>query len=149
MTKVAIIYYSATGTTYELAKAVEAGAKEAGAETKLLKVKETAPEAAINSNEGWKKNIEATKDIGEATTDDLEWADAIIFGTPTRYGGATSQLRAFIDTTGGLWAKGALIDKIGSSIYNCGNGARRTRKHGFVAQFGLLSLGNDYRFARL
>ncbi len=116
MTKVAIIYYSATGTTYELAKAVEAGAKEAGAETKLLKVKETAPEAAINSNEGWKKNIEATKDIGEATTDDLEWADAIIFGTPTRYGGATSQLRAFIDTTGGLWAKGALIDKIGSSF---------------------------------
>ncbi len=116
MTKVAIIYYSATGTTYELAKAVEAGAKEAGAETKLLKVKETAPEAAINSNEGWKKNIEATKDIGEATTDDLKWADAIIFGTPTRYGGATSQLRAFIDTTGGLWAKGALIDKIGSSF---------------------------------
>jgi NAD(P)H dehydrogenase (quinone) len=116
MAKVAIIYYSATGTTCELAKAVEAGAKEAGAETKLLKVKETAPEAAINSNEGWKKNIEATKDIGEATTDDLEWADAIIFGTPTRYGGATSQLRAFIDTTGGLWAKGALIDKIGSSF---------------------------------
>jgi len=116
MAKVAIIYYSATGTTYELAKAVEAGAKEAGAETKLLKVKETAPEAAISSNEGWKKNIEATKDIGEATTDDLKWADAIIFGTPTRYGGATSQLRAFIDTTGGLWAKGALIDKIGSSF---------------------------------
>jgi len=116
MAKVAIIYYSATGTTYELAKAVEAGAREAGAETKLLKVKETAPEAAINSNEGWKKNIEATKDVGEATTADLEWADAIIFGTPTRYGGATSQLRAFIDTTGGLWAKGALIDKIGSSF---------------------------------
>ena len=52
----------------------------------------------------------------EATTDDLEWADAIIFGTPRRYGGAASQLRAFIDTTGGLWAKGALIDKIGSSF---------------------------------
>lgn len=116
MAKVAIIYYSATGTTYELAKAVEEGAREAGAETKLLKVKETAPEAAINSNEGWKKNIEATKDIPEATTDDLEWADAIVFGTPTRYGGASSQLRAFIDTTGGLWGKGALIDKIGSSF---------------------------------
>jgi NAD(P)H dehydrogenase (quinone) len=116
MARVAIIYYSATGTTYELAKAVEEGAKETGAETKLLKVKETAPEAAINSNEGWKKNVEATRDVAEATTDDLEWADAIIFGTPTRYGGAASQLRAFIDTTGGLWAKGALIDKIGSSF---------------------------------
>jgi len=114
--KVAIIYYSSTGTTYELAKAVEEGASEAGAETKLLKVKETVPEAAINSNEGWKKNVEATRDVAEATTDDLEWADAIIFGTPTRYGGAASQLRAFIDTTGGLWAKGALIDKIGSSF---------------------------------
>ncbi len=72
MGKVAIIYYSATGTTYNLAKAVEDGAEEAGAETKLLKVKETAPEAAISANEGWKKNIEATKDISEATTGDLE-----------------------------------------------------------------------------
>ena len=116
MGKVAIIYYSSTGTTYQLAKAVEQGAREAGAETKLLKVKESAPEAAINSNEGWKKNIEATKDILEAKTDDLEWADAIIFGTPTRYGGASSQLRTFIDATGGLWGKGALIDKIGSSF---------------------------------
>jgi NAD(P)H dehydrogenase (quinone) len=116
MAKVAIIFYSATGTTYELARAVEAGAKEAGAETKLLKVKETVPEGVINSNEGWKKNAEATKNVGEATPGDLEWADAIVFGTPTRYGGAASQLRAFIDSTGGLWARGALIDKIGSSF---------------------------------
>lgn len=116
MAKIAIIYYSGTGTTYNLAKAIEEGAREASAETKLLKVKETAPEAAINSNEGWKKNTEATRDVLEATTNDLEWADAIIFGTPTRYGGASSQLRAFIDTTGGLWARGALIDKIGSSF---------------------------------
>jgi NAD(P)H dehydrogenase (quinone) len=70
MGKVAIIYYSSTGTTYGLAKAVEEGAREAGAETKLLKVKETAPEAAINSNEGWKKNVEATRDVAEATTDE-------------------------------------------------------------------------------
>ena len=95
MAKVAIIYYSSTGTTYQLAKAVEEGAREAGAETRLLKVRETAPEAAM---------------------DDLTWADAVIFGTPTRYGGATSQLRAFIDQTGGLWASGALANKIGSSF---------------------------------
>ena len=116
MAKVAIIYYSATGTTYELAKAVETGAREAGAETKILKVKETVPEAVTDKNEGWQKNIEATRNVTEATTADLEWADAIVFGTPTRYGGATSQLRAFIDATGALWARGALIDKIGSSF---------------------------------
>lgn len=116
MAKVAIIYYSSTGTTYQLAKAIEEGAREAGAETKLLKVKETAPEAAIEHNEDWKNHRAETKDISEAATADLEWADAIIFGTPTRYGGAASQLRSFIDTTGGLWAKGALVNKIGSSF---------------------------------
>jgi NAD(P)H dehydrogenase (quinone) len=116
MAKVAIIYYSATGTTYQLAKAVEEGAREAGAETRLLKVRETAPEAAVNSNEKWKNHAEETRGVQEATVDDLKWADAIIFGTPTRYGGATSQLRAFIDQTGGLWASGALVNKIGSSF---------------------------------
>lgn len=116
MAKVAIIYYSSTGTTYQLAKAVEEGAREAGAETRLLKVRETAPEAAINSNEKWKKTAEETRDVAEATMDDLKWADAVIFGTPTRYGGAASQLRAFIDQTGGLWASGALVNKIGSSF---------------------------------
>ena len=114
--KVAIIYYSATGTTYELAKAVEAGAQEAGAETKLLKVKELAPEEAIKSNQGWADHFAATQNVPEAQLSDLEWADAIIFGTPTRYGGATSQLRQFIDTTGGLWFQGKLANKIGSSF---------------------------------
>jgi NAD(P)H dehydrogenase (quinone) len=114
--KIAIIYYSSTGTTYKLAKAIEEGASEAGAEVKVLKVKETAPEAAINSNEKWKQHVADTKDVAEAQLSDLEWADAIIFGTPTRYGGATSQLRAFIDTTGGLWFQGKLANKIGSSF---------------------------------
>lgn len=116
MAKVAIIYYSSTGTTYQLAKAIEEGARNAGAETKFLKVKETAPEAAIKSNAKWAKYVEETGDAAEATTGDLEWADAIIFGTPTRYGNPTSQLRAFIDQTGGLWARGALVNKICSSF---------------------------------
>ena len=114
--KIAIIYYSSTGTTYQLAKAIEEGAREAGAEVRILKVKETAPEAAIKSNEKWAKHIEETAGVAEAGLADLEWADAIIFGTPTRYGGATSQLRAFIDTTGGLWFQGKLANKIGSSF---------------------------------
>lgn len=114
--KVAIIYYSQTGTTYQLARAIEAGANAAGAETRLLKVKEIAPDEAVEKNEGWKKQRDETKHIREATNDDLEWADAVIFGTPTRYGLPSAQLKNFIDQTGGLWAKGALVNKIGSSF---------------------------------
>ena len=116
MAKVAIIYYSATGTTYELAKAVEAGAKAAGAETRLLKVRELAPDEAVAANEGWSKHRLDTQHIAEATLDDLEWADAIIFGTPTRYGLPSAQLKQFIDTTGPLWGAGKLVNKIGSSF---------------------------------
>jgi NAD(P)H dehydrogenase (quinone) len=114
--KLAIIYYSATGTTYDLAKEMEAAAQEAGAEVRLRKVKELAPKEAIESNEKWKKHLEATKDVQEASNDDLEWADAIILGSPTRYGSPTSQLRQFLDGTGPLWQKGKLVNKIASSF---------------------------------
>jgi len=114
--KAAIIYYSATGTTHALAAGVEAGAKDAGAETKLLKVHELAPEAAIQSNKGWAAHRAETENVAEATLADLEWADAIIFGTSTRYGLPTAQLKQFIDTTGGLWFQGKLANKICSSF---------------------------------
>jgi NAD(P)H dehydrogenase (quinone) len=114
--KVAVIYYSATGTTYALARAIEEGAKAAGAEVRFRKVKELAPEEAIKSNQGWAAHREETKDVAEAQLEDLEWADAMIFGTPTRYGLPTAQLKQFIDTTGGLWAKGKLVNKIASSF---------------------------------
>ncbi len=116
MAKVAIIYYSQTGTTHKLAQAVEEGAKEAGAETRLLRVKETVSDEVWGDIPNWKQHIEETSDIKEATNDDLEWADAIIFGTPTRYGLPAAQLKSFIDQTGSLWAKGALVNKIGSSF---------------------------------
>jgi NAD(P)H dehydrogenase (quinone) len=114
--KVAVIYYSATGTTYDLARAVEAGAKEAGAEVRFRKVRELAPEEAIKSNEGWSKHRLQTQDVEEASNDDLEWADAIILGTPTRYGLPAAQLKQFIDGTGPLWGSGKLVNKIGSSF---------------------------------
>jgi NAD(P)H dehydrogenase (quinone) len=114
--KVAVIYYSATGTTYALARAIEEGARAAGAEVRLRKVKELAPEEAIQSNQGWAAHRKETEDVAEAALDDLEWADAIIFGTPTRYGLPTAQLKQFIDMTGGLWAKGKLVNKIASSF---------------------------------
>lgn len=114
--KVAVIYYSATGTTYELARAIEAGAKEAGAEVRFRKVRELAPEEAIKSNEGWSNHRMKTQDVEEASNDDLEWADAIILGTPTRYGLPSAQLKQFIDGTGSLWGSGKLVNKIGSSF---------------------------------
>jgi NAD(P)H dehydrogenase (quinone) len=114
--KLAVIYYSSTGTTYRLAQAVAEGAEGAGAEVRLRKVKELAPEEAIASNGGWAENARATQDVAEATLDDLTWADAIIFGTPTRYGLPTAQLKQFIDTTGGLWATGKLVNKVVSSF---------------------------------
>src|SRR5215470_3567476 len=100
MAKVAIIYYSQTGTTHKLAQAIEEGAKSAGAETRLLRVKETVPGEVYGQIPNWKEHLEATAHIAEATNDDLEWADAIIFGTPTRYGLPSAQLKNFIDQTG-------------------------------------------------
>lgn len=122
MAKIAIIYYSATGTTYEIARAIEEGAKQAGAEVRVLKVKELAPEEAIASNEGWLAHRLETQNVAEATLDDLEWADAIILGTPTRYGLPSAQLKQFIDQTGGLWGQGKLINKIGSSFTSVATG---------------------------
>ena len=114
--KVAVIYYSATGTTYKLAQAVQAGAKDAGAETNLLKVHEIAPEEAIQSNQGWVDHRSETQNVPEAQLSDLEWADAIILGTPTRFGLPTAQIKQFIDQTGGLWFQGKLANKIVSSF---------------------------------
>ncbi len=110
--KVAVIYYSATGNVYGLARAVVEGARKAGAETRLRKVRELAPEEAIKSNQGWYDHALMTEDVPEASMDDLEWADAYIFGTPTRFGNVSAQLKQFIDTTGGLWSQGKLADKV-------------------------------------
>lgn len=119
--KLAVIYYSATGTNYQMAQwAVDAG-KEAGAEVKLLKVPETAPAEATNSNPAWKAHIEAVKDVPEVTHADLEWADAFIFSVPTRYGVMASQLKQFLDTTGGLWAQGKLANKVASGMTSAAN----------------------------
>lgn len=110
--KVAVIYYSATGNVYKLARAVEEGAKEAGAEVRFRRVRELALEEAIKSNPAWHKHHLETQDVPEASLDELEWADAYAFGTPTRYGNVSSQLKQFIDTTGPLWEEGKLADKV-------------------------------------
>lgn len=115
-TKVAVIYYSSTGNVYGLARAVEEGAKEAGAEVRLRRVRELAPEKAIRSNPAWHEHAVRTRDVPEACLEDLEWADAYVFGTPTRYGNVSSQLKQFIDTTAGLWEEGKLANKLVSGF---------------------------------
>jgi len=120
-TKVAVIYYSATGNVYRLAQAIEEGAKEAGAEVRFRKVHELAPEEAIKSNQGWSDHALMTEDVPEADLADLEWADAYIFGTPTRFGNVSAQLKQFIDTAGGLWFEGKLADKVVSGFTSASN----------------------------
>lgn len=119
--KLAVIFYSMGGTNYQLAKWAEEGAKAAGAEVRVLKVQELAPESVIEQNENWKATVEATKDIPVATTDDLEWADAIIFSVPTRFGNMPSQMKQFLDLQGGLWASGKTVNKVVSAMTSAQN----------------------------
>jgi NAD(P)H dehydrogenase (quinone) len=110
--KTLIVYYSATGTNYQLAQWAEEGSTQVGSETRLRKVNELAPESAINQNENWKKHVAKTQHVSVATLEDLEWADAIIFSAPTRYGNLPAQIKQFIDSTGPLWKQGKLANKI-------------------------------------
>lgn len=118
---IAVIFYSATGANYQMAQWAEASAKESGAQVKLLKIKENTPQEAIDENPAWKANVSAMQDIPEVSLDDLEWADGIIFTCPTRYGTIPAQLKAFIDTTGGLWSKGKLADKVVTAMSSAAN----------------------------
>ncbi|MED4454129.1 NAD(P)H:quinone oxidoreductase [Metabacillus fastidiosus] len=119
--KLAVIFYSMGGTNYQLAKWAEEGAKEAGAEVRVLKVQELAPESTIERNEAWKATVEATKDVPIATGDDIEWADAIIFSVPTRFGNMPSQMKQFLDIQGGLWATGKTVNKVVSAMTSAQN----------------------------
>lgn len=114
--KLSVVYYSATGTINEIANALVAEAEAAGAEVRLRRAPELAPDGAIDANPAWRANVEATRDIAEVTADDVVWADAVIFGSPTRYGNIAAQLKQFIDTLGGEWAQGLLADKVYSGF---------------------------------
>jgi NAD(P)H:quinone oxidoreductase type IV len=114
--KVAVVYYSATGTVHQLAENVARGAREAGAEARVLRVPELAPGAAIAANPAWQAHVAATQGAPIATPDDIVRADAVVFGTPTRFGNVASQLKQFIDTLGGQWAQGLLADKVHSGF---------------------------------
>ncbi|MDX3357849.1 NAD(P)H-dependent oxidoreductase, partial [Streptomyces sp. ME01-24h] len=114
--KLAIVYYSSTGTITEIARELHDAAVKAGAEVRLLKTAELAPQAAIDSNPAWAAHHAANGHVQHATPEDIDWADAVIFGTPTRFGNVSAQLKQFIDTLGGLWAEGKLTDKVYSAF---------------------------------
>src|SRR6187455_1266207 len=103
--KVLIPFYSRTGTIEALAKAVAEGAQSEGAEVRLRRARELVGHDALSSVPGWKESAEAMNArYPEPTAEDAAWADAVIFGTPTRFGSVASELKAYIDGLGGLWA---------------------------------------------
>ncbi|WP_037570571.1 NAD(P)H:quinone oxidoreductase [Phaeacidiphilus oryzae] len=136
--RVAVIYYSATGNVHALAKALADGVTSRGAEVRLRRVPELAPDTAIDANPAWRAHVDATKDSVEvATLDDLEWATAYAFGTPTRFGNTSAQLKQYIDTAGGLWQAGVFHNKPATSFTSAMN------DHG-GQESTLLSLNNVF-----
>ncbi|TFB22113.1 NAD(P)H:quinone oxidoreductase [Filobacillus milosensis] len=149
MTKMAIFYYSSTGANYQMAQWAEAAMKEAGAEVKLIKVPETAPESAIEQNPAWKKHYEATKYVPEATPEDLDWADGFMFSIPTRFGNVPAQVKQFMDMCGGLWAEGKLVNKVCSAMTSAQNphgGQEQTLANFYTSMFhwGVIIAGPGY-----
>lgn len=110
--KVVVVYYSATGSVYSLAKAVAQGARDAGGSVRVVKVRETVSQEVVGQNPLWDQHLRHTADVPIASVQDVELADVILLGSPTRFGNISSQLQAFIDTWGQLWGAGALQDKV-------------------------------------
>ena len=112
--KVLIVFYSAYGHVYKMAQAVAEGVKTvAGAEVEIRRVPETLPQEVLEKM-GAVEAQNAFSQIPECTVDELAEADAVIFGTPTRFGNMCGQMRQFLDATGQLWANGSLVGKVGS-----------------------------------
>ncbi|MCA3255859.1 MAG: NAD(P)H:quinone oxidoreductase [Alphaproteobacteria bacterium] len=116
-TKVLIAFYSRSGVTEALAKAIAEGAEAAGAEVRIRRAREVVGPEVMAHAPGWAEAAEAMNARYEApTTDDADWADAIVFGTPTRFGSVSSELKAYIDSLGSLWFQGKLVGKAGAAF---------------------------------
>lgn len=147
MAKVLVLYYSSYGHIEAMADAVAEGAREAGADVVVKRVPETlAPDVVA------KLGYKADQKAPIATVDELKDYDAIIFGSGTRFGTVTSQLRSFIDQTGGLWFSGALVGKVGSVFTSSAtqHGGQESTILGFVPTLlhhGMVVVGLPYAFA--
>lgn len=117
MVSVAVIYYSSTGNVHALAEAIAEGAESANATVRLRRARELASDEAIAQNPAWQRHhSNVARMVDEAEIEDLAWADAIAFGSPSRFGTPAAQLMQFIDQAGGLWASGALADKAATAF---------------------------------
>ncbi|MEU4250582.1 NAD(P)H:quinone oxidoreductase [Amycolatopsis sp. NPDC026612] len=115
-TRILVVYYSSTGNTVALAESLAAGARETGADVRVRTVAETVPADAIARNPRWQAWVDSGPHHELATLGDLEWADGLAVGSPTRFGGPAAQLKSYLDSTGGLWAQGKLADKVATSF---------------------------------
>ena len=114
--RVAVIYYSATGNIHRLAHALGDGAEAEGAEVRVRHVEELASELLISQNQHWGRHRSEVEDEPTAMLEDLEWADGVAFGTPTRFGNVAAQLKQFMDQAGRLWQEGKLADRVGTAF---------------------------------
>jgi NAD(P)H dehydrogenase (quinone) len=147
--KVHVIFYSMYGHVYRMAEAVLAGAKEvAGAEASLFQVAELTPDAVLEKS-GARAARAAFAHVPVATMDSLAEPHAVIFGTPTRFGNMAAPMRHFLDQTGGLWAKGTLIGKVGSVFASTasqhgGQETTITSFHSTLLHHGMILVGVPY-----
>lgn len=113
--KIAVVFYSTYGTNHQVAQIAAEAAEAAGAEVRLRRCAETAPDEVVQGQDAWREQLQRMEDIPEVGADDMEWAQGYFFSSPTRYGVVASQMRAFIDTLGPLWQAGKLADKVATA----------------------------------
>ena len=145
-----VVFYSRDGSVEALAKAVGEGAGKAGAEVRLRRVLDIVPPAAMAKVPGWEeRSKKMLTDYGAPTADDAEWADGIVFGTPTRFGNTSAELKAFIDSLGGLWFQGKLNGKAAGAFTSTGgphggNEATVVSLYIPMAHLGFIIVPNGY-----
>ena len=153
-TKVQVVFYSMYGHLYKMAEAVAAGAREVqGAEVSLYQVPELVPDDVL-AKSGAKAARQAFAHVPVIQVDQLAEADAIVFGAPTRFGNMAAQMRNFLDQTGGLWMKGALVGKLGSvftstATQHGGQETTITSFHSTLLHLGFIIVGVPYSEQRL
>lgn len=135
--RLAIVYYSTYGTNHRMAEIAAEAARAEGAEVRVLKAQETAPEGVVNGQDAWRAQAERTAHVPVATLEDMDWANAILISAPTRFGGMASQMRAFIDQLGPLWGRGGLANKAVSAMTSAQNpnGGQETTLMGMYTTF--------------
>ena len=147
MTKVLVLYYSTYGHIETMAQAIAEGAREAGATVDIKRVPETVPEEVAKAS-----HFKLDQAAPVATVAELENYDAIVIGTGTRFGRISSQMAAFLDQAGGLWARGALNGKVGAAFTSTAtqHGGQETTLFSPITNmlhFGMTIVGLDYGFA--